>query len=826
MRVFLERLWQDLYHGCRMLAKNPAFTVVAVISLAIGIGANCAMYSWADALLLRPLPVARPGEVISVGTKVSLAGFTNLVNSYPDFRDLRDHGQNFEDLTAFTGVTVGFTTKPDALPQMKFGVLVTGNLLGAMGVEPELGRSFRPDEDQVPGRDAVVILDHSLWEKQFEADRSILGRKVRMNGIEFTVIGVTPDRFTGMNQMIRPAFYAPLMMYPRLSANPKALDSRSARDLSVKGRLKSGVSMAQAQAELTAFAQNLQRAYPDTNKNQSMVVRTELQARIDQDPIDAALSAMLLTLSAAVLLVAFINVASLLTSRAPARPKEMALRLAVGAGRAHLIRQLITESLLVALAGGLLGVGVGYLGVLVFRQIQIPTDLPISLSVQLNSRVLFFSLAVALFSVFLFGLIQALQSTRVNLASAMKTGDAAASGRRRVWGRSFLVACQVAVSLVLLTVSAFMYRGFHHELTANQGFRKDHLLMMSFDPSLVHYSEAQTQQFYKQLVERSRAVAGVRAVALTSSVPMSPQADAAAIVPEGYQFPQGKDSSIIFTSRVDEKFFETMGVTLIRGRGFREADSTDSPRVAVINEQLAQHYWPGQEALGKRLRVQDSNNPNSSWVEIVGVAKTGKYLWIAEPPTEFLYLPYRQNQRSRMILVSESAGGESVSIAGPLREIVRGLDANQPIFDVRTMEEFYDMRVVSTGNTIMEIVSGMGLMGLILAMVGLYGLGAYAVSRRTREIGIRMAIGASRPAVLQMALRQGLTPALYGLAAGLVASVFAERLLKVVFPAHTQTDIAAYLLVVPSLMAIAMLAALIPARSASRVDPMKALRYE
>jgi predicted permease len=501
------------------------------------------------------------------------------------------------------------------------------------------------------------------------------------------------------------------------------------------------------------------------------------------------------------------------------------LRLAVGAGRTRLIRQLITESLLVSLAGGLLGVGVGYLGVLVFQQIQIPTDLPITLSVQLNSRVLFFSLAVALFSVFLFGLIPALQTTRVDLASAMKTGDAAASARRRVWGRSFLVACQVAVSLVLLTVSAFMYRGFHRELAGNQGFRKDHLLMMSFDPSLVHYSDAQTQQFYKQLVERSRAVAGVAAVALTSSVPMSPQADAAAIMPEGYQFPPGKENSIIFTSRVDENFFETLGVSLVRGRGFRETDSADSPRVAVVNEQLAQHYWPGQEALGKRLRVQDANNESSPWVEIVGVAKTGKYLWIAEPPTEFLYLPYRQNRKSRMILVSESAG-ESASIAGPLREIVRGLDANQPIFDIRTMEEFYNMRVVSTGNTIMEIVTGMGLMGLILAMVGLYGLGAYAVSRRTREIGIRMAIGASRPAVLQMALHQGLMPALYGLAAGLVASVFAERLLKVVFPAHTQTDIAAYLLVVPSLMAIAMLAASIPARSASRVDPMKALRYE
>jgi predicted permease len=825
MKVFLERLWQDLYHGCRMLAKNPAFTLVAVISLAIGIGANCAMYSWADALLLRPLPVARPGDVVSVGTKVSLAGFTSLVNSFPDFRDLRDHNRSFDTLTAFTSLTVGFTTKPDALPQMKFGVLVTSNLFNAMGVEPELGRAFRPEEDQVPGRDAVVVLDHSLWKQQFAADPSILGRKVRMNGIEFTVIGVTPDRFTGMNQLIRPAFYAPLMMYPRLSANPKALESRGVRDLAVKGRLKPGVSMTQAQAELTTFARNLQRAYPDTNKNQEMVVRTELQTRIDQDPIDAALSAMLLMLSAAVLLVACINVASLLTSRAPARAKEMALRLAVGAGRTRLIRQLITESLLVALAGGLLGIGVGYLGVMVFRQIQIPTDLPITLDIQLNPRVLFFSLAVALFSVLLFGLIPALQTTRVDLASAIKTGDAANSGRRRVWGRSFLVGCQVAVSLVLLTVSVFMYRGFHRELSSNQGFRKDHLMMMSFDPSLVHYSEAQTQQFYKQLVERSRSVPGVRSVALTSSVPMSTQADAAAIVPEGYQFPAGKDNAIIFASRVDENFFETMGVSLVRGRGFSETDRADTPRVAVVNEQFAQHYWPGQEPLGKRLRVQDPSNPNSPWVQIVGLAKTGKYLWIAEPPTEFLYLPFRQNQRSRMILVSESAG-ESASIAGPLREVVRGLDSNQPIFDVRTMEEFYDMRVVSTGNTIMEIVAGMGVMGLVLAMVGLYGLGAYAVSRRTREIGIRMAIGASRPAVLQMVMRQGLTPALYGLAAGLAASVVAERLLKAVFPAHTQTDIAAYLLVVPALLAITMLAAYIPARRASRVDPMKALRYE
>jgi predicted permease len=349
--------------------------------------------------------------------------------------------------------------------------------------------------------------------------------------------------------------------------------------------------------------------------------------------------------------------------------------------------------------------------------------------------------------------------------------------------------------------------------------------MMSFDPSLVHYNDAQTQQFYKQLVERARSAPGVKSVTLASSVPMSPQGDAAAVVPEGYQFPAGKDNVIVFANKVDENFFDTMGVSLVRGRGFRETDTPETPRVAVVNEQFAQHYWPGQDAIGKRLRIQDPKIPKDAWVQVVGIAKTGKYIWIAEPPTEFLYLPYRQNPRSQMVLLSQSAG-DSAGLAAPLRDVVRTLDANQPIFNVRTMEDFYDMRVVSTGNTILEIVSGMGMMGLVLAMIGLYGLGAYAVSRRTREIGIRMAIGASRPSVLQMTLWRGLMPALYGVAVGLVGSFGAERMLKAVFPTHNRVDFGAYLLVVPVLLAITMLAAYIPARRASMVDPLTALRHE
>jgi putative ABC transport system permease protein len=825
MFTSLERFWQDLRHGLRMLGQNPGFTLVAVVSLAIGIGANAAMFSWADALLLRPLPVARPGEVVTVGTKVSLEGFTNLINSYPDYQDLRETNRSFDNLAAFSSVTVGMAPKADAVPQMKLGMAVSANFFGVLGVEPKIGRGFRPDEDQVPGRAAVLVLDYATWEQQFAAEKAVLGRKVRLNGIEFTVVGVTPEGFTGVSQIIRPAFYFPVMMYPSVTANPKALETRDQRDFAVKGRLRGGVSMAQAQAELNTFARNLERAFPATNRNQNMVVRTELQTRIAADPIDSALSAMLLTLSTAVLLVACINVASLLTSRAPARAKEMALRLAVGAGRGTLIRQLITEGLLIALAGGLFGVAFGYGGVRILREIQLPTDLPISLSFQLDQRVLFFSLVVSVFSVLLFGLIPAMQTTRIDLASAMKTADAAAYGRSRLWGRRFLVGCQVAVCLVLLTVAAFMYRGFNFVLASDQGFRRDHLMMMSLDPSLVHYTPAQTEQFYKQLMDRVRMTPAVKSVTLAATVPMSIEGAAAVVVPEGFQFPPGRENVTVFGNYVDEKYFDTMAVSLIRGRGFRETDSANAPRVAVVNEQFAQHYWPGQSAIGKRLRVIDNRRPDSPWVEIVGIAKTGVYLWIAEPPTDYIYLPRRQYPRSRLVVLAESAGDPG-GLAAPLREAVRGLDPNQPIFNVRTMEEFYDMRVVRTGNSIVQIVAGMGVMGLVLATVGLYGLGAYAVSRRTREIGIRMAIGADRFTVLTMAMRQGLTPALIGIAVGVVASGFADRAMRAVFPARTGVDFVAYLLMTPALLAITILAAFVPARRASRVDPMQALRYE
>jgi len=816
-----DELWSDLGFALRIMQRNPGFTLVAVLSLAIGIGVNSALFSVADALVLRPLSVSRPDEVVTVVGKSPSDPLGGI--SYPDYADIRDRSKSFDGLVAFTTTAFGFAARPGELPQMKTGMLVSGNLFRAMGVEPELGRGFRPEEDQVPGRDAVVVLGHDFWGTQLGEDGAILGRTVLLNGIEFTVIGVAPERFTGMDQLLRPTLYVPLMMAPRLDANParNLLEQRNDRGLEVKGRLKSGVSSARAQAELVTMAKGLERAYPVTNKDQSVAVMTELQARIARDSPDSGMVAMLMALAAVVLLVACANLASLLLSRARARTREIAIRLALGAGRMRLVRQLMAESVVVALAGGAVSLLFADAGAAFLSRIRIPTDLPLVLSIKLDQRALLFGLAASLLSAVLFGLVPALQASRTDLVSALKSADADNSGRQRLWGRKALVVAQVALSLVLMVVATLLFRGFHSILAGGPGFRTDHLVMMSFDPKLVRYSDQQVQQFYKQLADRARSSLGVKSVALTQVIPLAPNQQVENIVPEGFQLPKDRTSAAVFADSVDVGFFETMAVPILRGRSFLESDTAGAPLVAVVNEALAWHYWPNQDAIGKRFRLNDNKGP---WVGIVGIAKTGKYLWVGEGPTPYLYLPLAQHPQARMTLVAQSFGDDP-SLVASLREMVRKLDANQPVYDVRTMSDFYQMRAVSVPMMINEVVGAMGLIGMLLALVGLYGLMAYSVARRTREIGIRMAIGGDRGSVVRMVLRQGFNLALTGLAIGLVASFAAETGVNAIF-SSTRRDPLAYLIVAPTLLAVTMFAAWVPARRASRVDPTSTLRYE
>jgi predicted permease len=812
---------QDVRYAFRMLLKNPSFTLVAVLSLALGTGANSAMFSLADALLLRPLPVQRPGEVVTVTSHLPKGAGGSL--SYADYRDLRDHSKTLHDLVAFDLTAFGFAATPEAQAKVKYGLLTSGNLFQAMGVQPMLGRAFRPDEDQVPGRDAVVVLGHDFWKDEMGGDMNVVGKTVRLNGLDFTVIGVAPEEFTGMDQYIKSALFVPAAMFARLTGDhdPNALEKRDDRHFIVKGRVQSASALGQAQAELTNLAKGLEQTYPAFDRDETFTVRTELQQRTVDDPPDAAMVAMLMGLAASVLLVACLNVANLLLSRARARGREVAVRLAMGAGRFRLIRQLLTESLLIALCGSICGLVVAEGAVMAFSNFRLPSDMPIAITMHLDYRVLGFSLTASIVAVLLFGLAPALQISRPDLVPALKSADADSAGKRRLWGRNLMVVGQVAISLMLLVVSAALYRGFDGMLAHGVGWRKDHLMTMGFDPRLVRYNESQTAEFYRHLVERAAAAPGVKSAALTSVIPMAPNQSQQTFIPEGYDLPKDQKTLSAFVGTVDVRFFETMGIPLVSGRGFLTSDNATAPKVVVVNETLAQKYWPNKDPLGKRIRLGDAQG---QWAQVVGVAKTAKYIWIAEPPLEFLYLPFAQSPSVPMTLIAQSQAA-SASLASPLRDVVRSLDPNLPVYNVRTIEEYYELRAVNTPNMILYSIAAMGLSGLLLAMVGLYGLVAYSVSRRTREFGIRMAIGASSMNVSQMVLQQGMTLAVLGVGIGLLLAVPADRGMKAIFYTAT-TDWMSFALTPLLLLSMTAIAAYAPARRASRIDPMTALRYE
>jgi predicted permease len=823
--MFLDRLWHDLRHACRMFVKNPGFTAIAVISIAFGTGGNVAIFSAADALLLRPLPVPRPSELITVGSKIRVGIATRNAASYPDYVDIRDRSQSFDGLLAFTSRTTGFSAHPGAAPQAKVATIVSGNFFRVLGIEPEVGRGFLPSEDAVPGRDAVTVLSYGVWQQDFAGDRSVLGRKVTIAGIDFTVVGVVPERFTGIDwRLIRDAVYVPLAMWSRVM-NADGVDPLTARDLralNVRGRLKPGVTMAGAQAELTVIGKDLERAYPDTNKDLALAAQTEFAARVERNPLDAGTLMILSALSLAVLCVACANVAGLLSSRAPVRAREIALRMAIGAGRARIVRQLITESLGVALTGGLGGIAIGYAGIILLRQIQYPTDIVAVPVMQLDRRAMIFSLALAMASAFVFGLGPAIQTTRVDLVNSLKAGDAVAVRRRRLTGRNALVALQVALSLVLLTMTVFALQIFRGEYTKGPGFRTAHLVKMTIDPSQARYTQVQSVQFFERSVDEARRVPGVRSAAVTSSMPLFPQLETPAIVPEGYRLPDGQTSVRPWACSVDESFFDTLGIPLLAGRAFRPTDTPNTPRVMIVSEAFAQHYWPGVAAVGRRVWLNDERR---AWVEVVGVARTSKYLYPGEPPQELVYFPFRQEPRGSMVLLVETTG-ESRGVLAPLRDMLRSMDANVPAYDVQTIESFYEARLTAIGRVITRMVGGIGLMGMTLTVIGLYGLVSYAVSRRTREIGIRIAIGASAGRVLGMILRQGMTPAWFGVPAGLALSAVTARLLPLLAPFTYRIEPWTFFLVVPTLLIVTLFAAFVPARRAARVDPTVALRCD
>jgi predicted permease len=817
----LETAWQDARHGARMLAKNPGFSLVAVLSIAIGVGANTAMFSVADGLIFRPLGVPEASGLVTLNEIMPTGEVRNGGISYPDYLDIRDRSRSFEGLIAFRGMLASFAGTRGEQAQGRYGLAVTGNFFDVLRVRPVLGRGFVSDEDRVPGRDAVVVLAHESWTEQFGADPAILGRSIRVGGRDFAVVGVAPERFTGVDLYLPPAFYVPLAMLPAIDGGEVGiLERRDVRRLDVLGRLRPGVSLAQASQEVRLFAAALEQTHPDTNRQHGMLARTETEARFEEYAPMHSLGVMLLGLALAVLLVACANVAGLLASRAPVRARELAVRLAVGGSRGRLVRQLMTESTLIAAAGGAAGLALAYGGIRSFQQFQVPSDVGIRLTYELDRRALVVGFVVAALSALLSSVIPAWRSSRaLDLSSTLRNATKA-SVVPRLWGRHGLVATQIGLTLVMLTVAVSFYRAFEAEYGRGPGFRTDHLLLATVDPGLAKYDARRTEDFYRQLETRVSAIPGVTSVATSSFVPLSQGTAPVTIVPEGYELPPNIASLSVVAARVDEDYLDAIGIPLVQGRQFDRRDAADAPPVAIVSRGMANRYWPGEDPLGKRIRLTAANE----WVVIVGVAADAKFRLFTPASTPFLYLPRQQSPVARSTLLVRTAG-DSAAVAAPVRAAIAEIDREMPVLLLRTMEDFYYASARNLNVVVVRTVAGMGAMGLALALIGLYGLMAYAVSRRTREIGIRMAVGARPQSVLGMILRQGCAPSALGVALGVVASVGVGGLLRSAF-AGTGGDAVTYLLVVPGVVLVVMLAAYVPARRAAAIDPLVALRQD
>jgi predicted permease len=816
----------DVRYAVRSLRRTPGLTALVVVTIALGIGMTSTPLSMLDALIFRPYPVPHPGDVVTLVSTSRDSGFESF--SYREYVDIRDRAKSYDGVIANAPIaTVGFSAERDAAPLVRGGMLVSGNFFRSLGVEPQVGRGFRPDEDEAPGRDAVVVLSWDFWQREFAGAPSTVGRVVRLNGQEFTVIGVAPETFTGLYIFDRPDFYIPLAMARVFSpATKDFFVGRHDRGLMVRGRLAAGATLKQAQNELSVVARDFEREYPKTNRERGAAVRTMIQMRTQDADLNWKFSVIFTTLALAVLLVACTNAAGLLLSRARTRTREIAIRLAIGAGRFRLIRLLLTESLVLALLGGLGGIGVGYLGIRAMQTFSIPAELPVKVPFRMDGRMLVVSLVLSVLSALFCGLAPALQSTHTNLVRGLKAtdGEEAGGGRKRLWGRNALVVAQIAMSMMLLAASFLMVRGFQHSIGEGPGYATDHLLMVRFDPRLVQYDAGKTQRFYDLLAERARQAPGVVSAGFTQNPPRGlGDFDRVAFVPEAFQMPRDRRSLTSAMDTVDEGFFETMGVPILRGRGFRASDTAASPRVAVVNEQFGAHYWPGADPVGMRIRLDGANGEP---VEIVGVARTIKY---RDGPShtneDFVYMPLAQHPVPRMVLLLKSSG-DPLELVGPVKTIVRALDANMPMLETRTYEDLYRYGTVEGPRVAILLVGTLGAVGLLLAIAGLYGLVAYNVSRRTREIGIRIAIGATSRDVVRLMMGKGLVLVGAGTAIGLAMGFGLERFMNAMLFNAGGVDLVVYVVVVPAMLLVTMLAAYVPARRATRIPPTLALRCE
>ena len=825
----MRTLWQDIKFGARALRKSPGFTLVAVVSLAVGIGANTTIFSLVNAALLRPLPgVAEESRVVDV-SRTTREGDSFSQMSYPDYEYFRDHARSFKGLAAYTFLPVDVTAGGEA--QRAHGLLISSNYFDVLGARPARGRFFLPEEDRA-GAPPAAVISHTLWRARMGAAEDAVGKQIALNGKQFTIVGVAPEGFKSPFIYLSPDVFVPLHTQSEAMPGRDMLSDRSAGWLGVRGRLNDDASIEQAGAELNVLAGQLQSEFAEDERGMGASVRPVGHVPGEVRSAVVGFMATLSVVVGLVLLVACANVAGMLLARSSSRRREMAIRAAMGATRVRVIRQLLTESLLLFLCGGSLGVLLAVWMndlVLAFR----PTgSLSVAFELNVDWRVLAYTLGVSLLTGVVFGLAPALTASKPDLVPALK--DAAPTATRtRARLRGAFVVGQIAISLVLLVAAALCVQSLRNAAQIETGFDPEGVWVASVDLSLQNYDEARGREFFRRLKERVASEPGVEAAAFARSVQLSGLQFNSTVRIEGHEPAEGEPPLNVFTNWVDEDYMRALRVPLLAGRGVTESDDEKAARVVVVNETMAKRYFGGAaSAIGKRFTVTGRPRPGDrtprtdAQVEIVGVARDGRYYTLGEEPQAYMYLPAAQDYRGMATLHMRVArDADAPALVAALRREARALDPNLPLVNVQPMTEAVGFSLIPL-RLAASVVGGLGLVGLLLAALGVYGVVAYTVGARTKEIGIRVALGAQAADILRLVMRQGFVLVVVGLALGFAGAFALTRYLASLLYGVSTSDPLAFSAGAVLLALAALLASYLPARRATRVDPTVALRHE
>ena len=817
---WLESLLQDVRFGLRMLRKNPGFTTVVVLTMALGIGANTIIFSMVNGFLLTPLSVRRPEQITALAIQqknvpVGVSGF-----SYPEFIDFRNQTDAFSDVFANVISTVALRAD-DRTDQLSVSY-VSANFFAALGLRPAFGRLILPGDGEVFGQPPLLVLGYSFWQKRFGGDNDVVGKQVRISGRAATIIGVAPRDFRGMFSPFEIDGYLPLGAVAMEESSDHFTLDRGQRRILAFGRLRPGVSVPKAQNSLDVIALRLAGQYPATDAGIRVRVIPEKRARPQPyaNDIFIVIGVLFLVFAGLILLLACMNVTNVVLARALVRQREIAVRAALGAVPSRLIRQMLTETLLLALLGGVSGLALAGLTNRLAPSVHFP-NFPLRLDFAFDWRVYMYAFAAAVFAGIVSGLPPALRASRADVNSVLRDEGLTRGGKHRL--HSDLVIAQIACSLTLLITAGLFVRSLEHIEGTYLGFNPDHVLNLITDPSQDGYDHARTVEFYRELEDRIRALPGVQAASLAGSVPIGSFPARTPVLSESQPADPNRQPPSILYNTIDPGYFETMGVPLLRGRGFTEGDNETAPPVAIVNETMARKFWPHRDPIGERFRMKNATGP---LVEIIGVARDGKYQTVAEDFQPYFYVPLAQNYVSRRVLEIRSRVPPE-SLAAQVQRETHAIAPDVSIVDLRTMKQSLEG---GTGYFVFRLGASlavqMGLVGLLLAVVGVYGVVSFAVNQRTHEIGIRMALGASPQDILVLVLRRGVVLVIAGVLVGLIASWALGRTISHVLVGVSSTDPVVYAAATVMLSCVALLACWIPARRAMRVDPMVALRYE